>query len=63
VHEEDLFHFLNAMRKLPQGFYTTDACNIKRNDTSGPSTDLSISADCTMEWLTLKPKKMLGNAS
>jgi hypothetical protein len=62
AHEEDLFHFLNAMRKLPQGFYAVDACNIKRVETNSRS-DLSISADCNMEWLTFKSKKLPANAS
>jgi hypothetical protein len=63
AHEEDLFHFLNAIRKLPQGFYTIDACNINRAASTSRPTDLSISADCHMEWLTFKAKKLPASAS
>lgn len=62
AHEEDLFRFLNAMRTLPQGFYAVDACNIKRTETNSRA-DLSISADCTMEWLAFKSKKLSASAS
>lgn len=59
AHEEDLFHFLNAMRTLPQGFYNINNCDIKRSDGNGAN----ITADCVMEWLTFKAKKMRSNAS
>jgi hypothetical protein len=63
AHEEDLFHFLNALRTLPQGFYTADACTIRRAEGDSKSTDLSVNADCNMEWLTFNAKKIQGKAS
>jgi autotransporter translocation and assembly factor TamB len=59
AHEEDLFHFLNALRTLPQGFYNIDNCDIRRSERDGAN----ITADCAMEWMTLKAKKMRSNAS
>jgi hypothetical protein len=59
THEEDLFHFLNALRTLPQGFYTINNCDIKRNE----GNSVNITADCAMEWLTFKAKKTRSNAS
>jgi hypothetical protein len=63
AHDEDLFHFLNALRTLPQGFYTIDVCNIRRAETDGRAADLNVDADCNMEWLTFKTKKNSGDAS
>ncbi|MGB8857158.1 MAG: hypothetical protein WCC58_10875 [Burkholderiales bacterium] len=63
LHEEDLFNFINALRKLPQGFYHFDDCEIKRADSQNLSNGVSIRADCNMDWLTFKARKMRGDAS
>ncbi len=56
-HEEDLFNFLNAIRTLPQGFYSVENCDIKRKEITSQADAANIQADCNLEWLTFKAKK------
>jgi hypothetical protein len=62
-HEEDLLNFFNALRNQPKGFYHIDRCNIKRADIDSGQSGANISADCSMEWISFKPKKTNFNAS
>lgn len=55
LHEMDLFNLLDDLKS--KGFYTVQACTIKRIET--PMADLktaSLSADCTLYWLTLSER-------
>jgi hypothetical protein len=54
LHEGDLFVFLADLRQ--RSFYTVQDCSIRRA-ASGPPTPLAptLSADCTLNWLTLAP--------
>jgi hypothetical protein len=63
VHEEDLLHFFNALGKQQKGFYSMDHCNIKRTDGDAAQSASYVSADCSMQWISFKPKKTKFNAS
>jgi len=54
LHELDLFHFLADLRLA--GTFTVQDCTIRRSASAG-TTPLapSLSADCTLNWLTLTP--------
>lgn len=55
LHEMDLFHFLNDLRK--QGFYAPLSCRITR---IGPTQEnpqpTGMAADCSLLWITMKEK-------
>ncbi len=57
AHEEDLFHFLQAIRAVPQGFYTIENCAIKRHENTSQINSANIQADCNLEWINFKAKK------
>ncbi|MGB8337302.1 MAG: hypothetical protein WCD07_10030 [Burkholderiales bacterium] len=63
AHEEDLFNFLNALRKLQQGFYTIKNCDINRAEARIQIDEANLVADCSMEWLTFRAKKARSNTS
>lgn len=54
LHELDLFNFLADLRQA--GSFTVQDCSIKRATSAG-TTSLSpnLSADCTLDWVTLVP--------
>lgn len=55
LHEGDLLQILAALDRDAHGQFTVRACELKRaNDTlTLDPTESNITADCTLEWLTL----------
>ena len=62
VHEEDLLNFLNALRNQPKGFYSAKNCSLKRAVTDTRSEGANIEADCTLDWMSFKPKNPIFRA-
>ncbi len=63
LHEEDLLNFLNALRNLPQGFYSVDKCAVQKASADSARDGANLTAECAMEWISFKPKKAQFNAS
>lgn len=60
LHEGDLIDFLDGLKRASVGFFMTQGCRIQR-EASAPGDDSSqlqatLSAECTLDWLTLHPK-------
>lgn len=53
LHELDLFNFLEDLRV--RGYFTVQDCAIKRLGASGQADAPALSADCTLNWVTLTP--------
>lgn len=62
LHEEDLFNALNDLRSNSKGLGQLRACTLTRTDTrtdkaAGSFVSPHLKAECTLAWLSLKPKE------
>lgn len=58
LHEMDLFHFLGDLRQ--RGVFTVQDCAIRRAASAGNAPLApGLTADCTLNWLTLTPPAAL----
>lgn len=53
LHELDLFNFLEDLRT--RGYFTVQDCAIKRLAAGGQANAAALTADCTLNWVTLTP--------
>ena len=59
LHEGDVMGFVDALSRTPQGFFPVDRCTLRRIDVANPdSLQPRIEADCTLEWVTLREKRV-----
>lgn len=58
LHEADVIGFMDALTRTPQGFYPVDRCVMRRVEASPDSIQPRVEADCTLEWITLKEKRV-----
>lgn len=60
LHEGDLIDFLDGLNRASVGFFITQGCRIQRGASvpgnDAPSLQATLSAECTLDWLTLHPK-------
>lgn len=57
LHEEDLFHALGDFREKNRGLSLMRKCSLTRLDQdSGSAVSPGLEAECTLVWLSLKPK-------
>jgi len=74
-HDRDLLAFLDEFPKIQRGFFPIDKCTIKRAAAPAQSASpveegddavvnlamiAAIEAECTLEWITLKDKRVPG---
>ena len=63
LHEGDILGFIDALSRTPQGFFPVDRCSLRRIEVADPeSLQPRVEADCALEWVTLKEKRV-GRAS
>ncbi|MES2117408.1 MAG: hypothetical protein V4578_19765 [Pseudomonadota bacterium] len=63
LHELDLFNFLEDLRA--RGYFAVQDCGLKRLNNAAGQTDAptpTVSAECTLNWLTLLPAAPGGGA-
>ncbi len=59
LHEGDVMDFINDLGQSRQGFYPVDRCTLRRIDSaSAPGLRPHVEADCALEWITLKEKRV-----
>jgi hypothetical protein len=59
LHEGDILAFVDSLTRNPQGFYPIDRCSMKRIEVAAAdSLQPRVEADCTLEWITLKEKRV-----
>ena len=59
LHEGDILGFVDSLARNPQGFFPVDRCAMKRIEVaSADSLQPRVEADCTLEWITLKEKRV-----
>ena len=59
LHEGDILAFIDSLTRNPQGFYPIDRCSMKRIEVAAAdSLQPRVEADCTLEWITLKEKRV-----
>jgi hypothetical protein len=58
LHEGDILGFIAALSQTPQGFYPVDRCTLRRIEVSGEGVQPRIEAECSLEWITLKEKRV-----
>jgi hypothetical protein len=58
LHEGDLFAFMSALSQTPQGFYPVDRCTLRRIEAATEMLGPHVEADCTLEWITLREKRL-----
>ncbi len=60
LHEGDLIDFLEGLKRASVGFFITQGCRIQRGASvpgnDAPQLQASLSAECTLDWLTIHPK-------
>lgn len=59
LHEGDLLEFVESLAASPRGFHPVDRCHLRRVD--APANDAlqpRVEAECTLEWITLKEKRI-----
>ena len=61
LHEGDVVAFLDDLTQTPQGFYPVDKCTMRRIDASPDSIQPRVESECTLEWITLREKKVAPN--
>ncbi len=59
LHEGDVMGFIDALSRTPQGFFPVDRCTLRRIEVANPeSLQPRVEADCTLEWVTLREKRV-----
>jgi hypothetical protein len=54
LHEEDLANFITDLSATVDAIIRVRQCNVER--ISNPTTQAQLVADCTIEWITIRPK-------
>ena len=59
LHEGDVLDFIDALAASRQGFYPVDRCVMRRLEVANPDAlQPRVEADCTLEWITMKEKRV-----
>ncbi len=58
LHEGDVLDFIDALGASEQGFHSIDRCVFKRIDGAATTSQPRVEADCTLEWITMKEKRV-----
>jgi hypothetical protein len=59
LHEGDALAFIDALGASRQGFYPVDRCVMRRLEVASPDAmQPRVEADCTLEWITMKEKRV-----
>jgi len=59
LHEGDVLAFIDSLGASRQGFYPVDRCVLRRLEVASPDALLPrVEADCTLEWITMKEKRV-----
>jgi hypothetical protein len=58
LHEGDAFDFIRALGDSEQAFRPIDRCHFKRIGGASSAQQPRIEADCTLEWVTIKEKRV-----
>ena len=58
LHEGDVLDFIAALGASEQGFHSIDRCVFKRIDGAATPNQPRIEADCALEWITMKEKRV-----
>lgn len=58
LHEEDLFHFLDDLRRGVKAYLRQRACTLERIPRGGErDTNAQLGAICSLDWITLRERK------
>lgn len=59
LHEGDALAFLDALAAAEKGIHPMDHCHLRRIEaSSGQTLQPRIEAECTLEWITMKGKRV-----
>jgi hypothetical protein len=59
LHEGDVLGFVEALSQNRQGFHPVDRCLLRRIDAAtGNVTQPRVEGECTLEWITMKEKRV-----
>ena len=58
LHDGDLLGFLDGLIKQQQSFFNLDRCTVQRLDSGATKLSPGVEAECTMEWITVRDKRM-----
>ena len=59
LHEGDAVAFFESLAQSRQGFYPVDRCVMRRLEVTNPQAlQPRIEAECTLEWITMKEKRV-----
>ena len=59
LHEGDVLAFIDELAASRQGFYPVDRCVMRRMEVANPDAlQPRVEADCTLEWITMKEKRV-----
>lgn len=58
LHDGDLLGFLDGLTKQQQSFFNLDRCVVQRLDGGAGKLIASVEAECSLEWITVRDKRM-----